>query len=172
MFGPYSLYAFINSIPMRPKKTALMFAANKIDYVNRLIEEGANVNTVNDGDGTALFLAGGDLDCIKALVVAGADVTHLKQGKNILFYSWGDVERMKYFVEEHNVDINHIDPNSEGNLIYYLLSYQESNELLDVVKYLIDKEIDLTITVKGKTLEEAAEGRKRNKIAQLIRDAM
>ncbi|MGL1887234.1 MAG: ankyrin repeat domain-containing protein [Reichenbachiella sp.] len=152
-------------------KTALMFAASKIDFVNRLIEEGAEVNTVNDGDGTALFLAGGDLDCIKALVVAGADVTHLKQGKNILFYSWGDVERIKYFVEEHNVSINHIDPNSEGNLIYYLLSYQESKELLDVVKYLIDKEIDLTITVKGKTLEEDAESRKRYKIAQMIRDA-
>lgn len=113
-------------------------SANGLEMVKLLVENGADVNAKDRGGNTALLKAiemkqeatnTNAMGVIRCLVENGADV-NIKNKKGItpLIYSAGDLDLMKYLIENGAKDINSV------------LRYATNAEML---KYLISKGVNI-----------------------------
>ena len=157
--------------------TALMKASTKgqKETIQLLIDNGADVNLANNARSTALIeaSANGQKETIQLLIDNGANVNLVNNiGSTALMEasSNGHKETIQFLVE-NNTDVNLVNNNGATALrfastfemlglliengannkddMYYLLGKAASTGDLQVVKYLIEKELNINTYIKG-----------------------
>lgn len=129
----------ISLMPDQPKFVSPLLEAAYIgDYpaVRRLVEQGVDVNTSQNGF-TALILAaaGGHLDIVEYLVAKGMDVNaENREGINALTMASEHLEVIKY-LEKMGADIR--------RNMAAMMSLSAANGSLNVVEYLVEKGADV-----------------------------
>ncbi|MBC2845057.1 ankyrin repeat domain-containing protein [Winogradskyella flava] len=154
------------------KAKAPLFAVARtgnLEIAKLLVENGADVTLVLQGDGTALIEASafGHLDLVKYFVAKGADVNRKfpNQGNALIAASGhGHLDIMKYLVSK-DVDINYYSPNQGNALIA-----ASNSENTDAVKYLVDKGMDINFIApnQGNALIAAANNGRLETIKYLL----
>jgi ankyrin repeat protein len=123
------------------QRTPLLYAiiGNHLDCVQCLVDErGADVNfSFSLLQRPIVFAAGyGRLDCVKFLVSRGAKRDAFITAFRAAIMS-GQVECVKYFVEEHDIDVNKDDKNDLVSQVPVHIAAMYGH--LDCVKYFVEK---------------------------------
>ncbi|CAF4175359.1 unnamed protein product [Rotaria sp. Silwood2] len=142
--------------------TALLTAVvlRNFDMVKLLIENGAEVNTVNNYGATPLHVASslGRADIVKYLIEeAQGDISRVNKGNvtclNIAGHC-GHLELMKYLLQQPNIDVNHQSHNG-----YTTLHWAVERNNIEIIKLLLsyNARIDIKNAKNMTSLEMAAE---------------
>jgi hypothetical protein len=149
----YSLLCFLNEYSERFESYITLAALteesdlnNRKDFVKIitfLVEEGVEVNAVNNEGATAFMnlAAGGEVDLLRLLVERGADPKAIRDDGSIALHMAahrGNFDACRYLIEECGLDINTINKRKEiSDLGLTPLYLAAGGESLKICEYLL-----------------------------------
>lgn len=127
---------------------------DRIQEVELLIKNGANVNYRNDNHQTPLFHARKNLSMVKLLIKYGADVNIIDNlGRTLLFTfkNFDSPEIIEYLIQ-HGANVNAKNINGL-TILQELVKYSKNTDLLNIVSKWIKHGVDVNIEdANGETL--------------------
>lgn len=133
-------------------------AANgEFDVFRQLFEKGANIQEKDANNATILHYASkcGHLEMVQFILKKDAEISaKTNNGETILHFACqgmpnNTVEVLKFLIENKNVDLNAKTTNGLTMADYAMRSAVQTNQL-DVIKYLVSIDKDITINTKSK----------------------